>query len=170
MKKNMKMKVIAIVAVLFVLVGIAFGSPWSGRIWSPQNVTGLAARITALEELTESQALLITGLQGQVADNNSRIVDLESRATILEAKIITLAGPLLALNQDKLLKLLSGRRSAMDADSGWGPHVYDPDSPNGQRWVIGTTYLSDLNDVYIPETEAFNNVLDDLLNESTTPD
>ena len=79
---------------------------------------------------------------------------LASRVTALEAENDVLRAALLALYYDKQLALASNRANAIEQDEGWGPYVMNPSAPGGEKWILGTTYVANLDAGQIPETDA----------------
>lgn len=126
-------KILIILALMFAVTAYA-QSPWSRRIRSPVDVSGLADRVTALE-----------------------------------VENVVLRAALLAQLYDKQLQLAANLRSsteqALDENgqpTGWGVHIYDPGSPNGKKWIIGTDHIDLVNiqisdnDLHIAALEALN--------------
>ena len=115
-------KALIFAAVLFVLASIAYAqSPWGQWIRSPEDMRGLRADVDALK--AENDAL---------------------RAALL---------PLLYDKRLKLAANLAGATArALDENgqqTGWGVWKYDPSSPQGETFVLGTVHMVAINDLIV---------------------
>ena len=125
MKKLLSKQTIIIAMILTALTVYA-QSPWRSPIRSPEDVRGMRDELDTLK----------------------------LRVDVLEARETILSDALLDLYYDKQLSLASARRNAADAGEGWGPFIMDPASPGGEVWILGTTYITELDDEQIPDVDA----------------
>ncbi len=78
---------------------------------------------------------------------NARVADLEARNAVLTAA-------LLGLYLEKQYTLLTDRKWAASQDAGWGPYIRDLAEDNGNKWILGTEYVNNLDAIAIPGVES----------------
>lgn len=85
---------------------------------------------------------------GEWMRSSQDVKGLAGRVTVLEAENDDLKDALLALLYDKRLKLAANLTGATllaldeNGDStGWGVYIYDPTSPEGEAFVLGTVHM-----------------------------